>query len=63
MEQETPLKTTEKYLLAEVLALGNISMERHENLTNFSRTVFIDRIGTLDDRGILEHTLYKYDNV
>lgn len=61
MEQETPLKTTEKYLLAEVLVLGNVSVERHENITNFSRTIFIDRMGTLDERGFFEHTLYKYD--
>jgi hypothetical protein len=61
MEQETPLKTTEKYLLAEIFVLGNISVERHERLTNFSRTVFMKTLSRLEERGILDMTMYRYN--
>lgn len=53
------LQTTEKYILAQLLACGAVSKTEFENATEFSRTVREDRIESLREKDILQQTLYK----
>jgi|APHM01.1.fsa_nt_gi hypothetical protein len=55
----TELTVTEKYLLAQILALGDVS---HHELCEVNEMLYLVRkraLDTLEDNGYLEHTLYN----
>ena len=55
------LTTTEQYVLAQLLACGEVSQVEYENAVRdrFSRTVREETLENLKGKGYLTHTLYN----
>lgn len=53
------LTTTEKYLLAQLFVCGAITEDEFERVSKFSRTVRERRLEELEEKEILQETLYR----
>lgn len=61
MAEDSPeLTTTEQYILSQLLVCGAVTQVEYENAVNdkFSRTVRENWLEQLEEKGLLQHTLY-----